>query len=474
VSTRRRVFAYPREAFALCALALALSLLGLAAVSHQHDLDNFGVVSGLPDPNLAPRPAQLAGANVALEQYAAGAPVLEQLQGLHWLRQTFPWDAIEPAAGRYAWTPWDRVVTIAAEGDHELIAVLNFSPGWARDAARPRTAPPNSAEAFAAFAGEFARRYGHVVDVYQVWDEPNLQAGWGAQPPSAASYTALLQAAYTAIHAADPGATVLAAALAPTVETGPDNFSELLFLQQLYDLGAAAYFDAAAGKPYGFYTGPDDRLTDPGVLNFSRFVLLRQVMERNGDGHKLLWASNFGWNTLASPWGQATPEQQVDYTRAAYQRAAVEWPWAGPLTLENFQPAAPPGDPHWGFALVGPDGTATPMLAALHSTGSQYGNFTAGHPALVYTGDWEFSDLGADIPFEYANASITLTFQGTDLALRVRRGSRPKWCKCRSRPISRQTHLTPWSSAPSAAGTNGPLWALPSAKSRAPARPIRR
>src|SRR5262249_32649839 len=171
---------------------------------------------------------------------------------------------------------------------------------------------------FGAFAGQFAARYGAQIDVYQIWDEPNILLGWGGQPPSPAEYAALLQAAYTAIHAADPTATVIAGALAPTTETGPDNLSDVSYLQQLYDLGAGRYFDAAAGKPYGFYTGPDDRQTDPNLLNFSRFTLLRQVMERNGDGHKLLWASNFGWNTQVSPWGQTDPREQISNTLAAF------------------------------------------------------------------------------------------------------------------------------------------------------------
>ena len=134
----------------------------------------------------------------------------------------------------------------------------------------------------------------------------------------------------------------------------------------MYDLGAAPYFDAAAGKPYGYYTGPADRLADPAVINFSRFTLLRQVMEKNGDAHKLLWGGNFGWNSSpASVWGYATPDQQRDYTLAALRRAAAEWPWAGPLALENYQPNLPPEDAHWGFALVDSQGKASPLADAL-------------------------------------------------------------------------------------------------------------
>ncbi len=417
-----------RLLFVLSALLLCVALTGLAAVVHQHSVQTFGAVDGLPDPALDPRPADLRAINVALEQYdeAGLRRAFDQLAAFGWVRQTFAWDEIEPARGEFDWAQWDQIVAAATARDKKIIAVLNFSPQWARAGQSSRTAPPDNAADFGNFAGAFAARYTDRIDVYQVWDEPNILSGWGDQPPFAARYAALLQAAHTALHAADPTAILLTAGLAPTVETGPDNISDLIYLQQLYDLGAGKYFDAAAGKPYGFYTGPDDRQTDPQLLNFSRFTLLRQVMERNSDGRKLLWASNFGWSTLDSPWGKASPEQQAQHTLAAYQRAQTEWPWAGPLALENYQPAALPDDPRWGFALADPNGQLSLLGQVLSNSNSNPfappGNYLAQHPAATYTGAWEFSDLGADIPQEYASAQIQITFQGTDLALRVRRG----------------------------------------------------
>ncbi len=408
-------------------LALLLgSLLALAAVVRQHSALTFGAVNGLPDPALDPRPGGLA-INVALEQYPDLDPVFNSLTAFQWLRQTFPWDVIAPTQGQYDWAKWDALVEQAVAHDKKIIAVLS--------AQLPITnyQSPPTPSAFATFASAFATRYASAIDVYQIWDEPNLASGWGGQP-SAAEYAALLQAAYTAIHAADPTATVLAAGLAPNTESGPKNYSDLLYLQQLYDLGANQFFDAASGKPYGFYTGPDDRAADPALLNFSRFTLLRQVMERNGDAHKLLWASHFGWNTHPdSIWGLATPEQQRDYTLAAYARAHAEWPWAGPLALENYQPTLPPDDPHWGFALFNADNqptllgenfklqTSNPQLPITNYQFLSPGNYTASDPRLTYTGAWQFSPLGADIPEGYENARGEFTFQGTDLALTVRR-----------------------------------------------------
>jgi hypothetical protein len=158
--------------------------------------------------------------------------------------------------------------------------------------------------------------------------------------------------------------------------------------------GRRAYFDATP-EAYGFYTGPQDRQADAARLNFSRFALLRDVRVRNGDAHKLLWGGNFGWNTLASPWGQATADEQVDHTLAAFARAESEWPWAGVLALETLQPVAPADDPHWGFALLDPAGAPSPLLAALTPPSESRpvalpGNYSAFYPGLIYTGDWRF------------------------------------------------------------------------------------
>jgi hypothetical protein len=255
------------------------------------------------------------------------------------------------SARTYGWTG-DAFVEEAAARDLRIIAVLWRSPDWAADSP---TAPPDEPDDFGAFAEKVAARYGDRIDVYQIWDEPNLASGWGGQPPDVVGYTRLLASTYRAIHAADPDATVLTAGLAPTIETGPNNLSEVLYLRALYGNGAAQYFDGVAGKPYGFDTGPDDRRIDPNLLNFSRFVLLREEMERHGDGDKLLWASHFGWNALPEGW-QGPIIMGAHYTRDTggmdsgaygerYARALVRGADPGELAARRTG-----DDARWGFA----------------------------------------------------------------------------------------------------------------------------
>jgi O-antigen ligase len=417
----------------LCAASAALSLLAAGAVLTQRQVRLRGALNGLPDPALEERPPVL-GVNVALEQYDPAAldenlGLLEET-GFRWLRQSFAWATAEPEAGVYEWAAFDAIVEAADAHGFALMAVLEGSPGWAADTP---TAPPADPDAFAGYAGAFAERYGDRINVYQIWDEPNLSSGWGGQPPNPVAYAALLEAAYGVIHAADADALVLAAGLAPTTETGPENVSDLLYLEALYANGAAPFFDGAAGKPYGFDSGPDDRRAYPNLLNFSRFVQMREIMEANGDENKPLWASHFGWNALpegwtggGSVWGQTSPEQQAVWTTAAYERALLEWPWAGALILENWQPDAASDDPRWGFALRAQDGTLSPTAEAIRAQAALFnsalwpGIYPAQTALADYGGAWEFSELGADI-VENGSSTVSVPFAGDTLAVRVRR-----------------------------------------------------
>ena len=429
----------------LLAIALAVQF-----VVEAHCMRTRGLSAGFPAP-VAAAGVPMLGVNVALEQYddegleAALTRVAEG--GFVWVRQPFYWSQIEPEPGRFDWTIPDRILAALAHyPELRLIAVLD-------DSRSALPTPDGGAEAvpvpdpdrFAAFAGRFAARYGPQVDDYQVWDEPNLAGHWGGGPVSPPAYADLLARTARALRAADrssiseatltagPAARILLAGLAPTVETGPQNLSDVRYLEQLYQAGAAPYFDVVAGKPYGFDTGPDDRRAAESVLNFSRLILLREVMVAHGDAGKAVWASHWGWNALPpgwtgapSIWGQTDQATQAARTVAALARARAEWPWAGALILEHWQPFVAPDDPHWGFALVGPDGTPRPVYEAVAAwaaalpEGARPGGYPADNPWTTYVGDWRVGPLGADVGSDGDRA--TFRFEGTSVALTVRRG----------------------------------------------------
>lgn len=421
-----------RTAVVLWFVLAFLALPGMGALKQRQDFLTRGLPDGLPQP-IAEGGAQL-GINVALEQYddAALDENLTQIRdaGIGAVKQSFYF------AEAFDWEGSDRLVTAVTHHNLTLVPLLDGNP--ANDFA------PVNPEQFAGFAGQFAARYSEKIQAYIIWDEPNLASHWGNQPVNAIEYAALLAAAADAIRAVDPDAVIVAAPLAPTQETGPQNLADPRYLQSLYEAGAAGAFDVAAGKPYGFDTGPDDRTVALKTLNFSRAILLREVMERNGDGGKALWAGNWGWNSLptdwtGSPslWGQTDAQTQVAHTLNALERARREWPWMGLMFLENWEPNAPDDDPHWGFSvkrlmidgLIIDDSRFQSSIVNRQSPIAYPGFHPASplDPAQEYRGGWRFSsEFGADISETAVNEppdSMTFTFWGTDVGLRVRRAN---------------------------------------------------
>lgn len=401
-----------RLGLALSTLCLSVVLLG-AAVLRWIDSDGspVGGVSRLG--HLASEKtlgvnADLSGLSLAeLEQEMAAM----EGAGFQWLRQRFRWDAIETTPGSYEWAAWDAIVEAAERHSLELIAILDGSPAWARaevDSGNP-LAPPVEARDFGDFVAVLATRYRDQIDYYQVWDEPNIAPHWGSREVDPAAYVRLLREGSIRVRAADADAMILLAALAPNIEAGGENMSELLFLDAIYGEGAGECFDLVAAQPYGFDL-PVETQPDPGWLSWRRVELLREVMEAHSDRETAIWAVSFGM-----------PVTQPVFVSEAVEYARKEWPWMGAMLWAAWLP----GDLHGGYALVGAEGVPEPALNALQGIArarvqASPGVYAADHPSGQYRGDWRITPLGADIGAD--GDRLTIAFQGTRLDLAVRRG----------------------------------------------------
>ena len=393
------------------------------------------------------------GINTFLEQEVEPRKVEKALRMIHeagfrWIRQEFPWEDIEQSArGDFwdhkwnvsAWEKYDRIVELADKYGLQIIARLGNPPAWSRadGDAKGSFAPPDNFEDFGDFVYTIVSRYKGKVKYYQIWNEPNIYPEWGEQPVDAAAYVRLLQIAYRRAKEADPECVILSAGLAQTLETGPMNLNDLTYLQQMYDAGAKGYFDIMGVMAYGLWTGPGDHRTHPDLTNFSRPQLIRDIMVRNGDADKPLWATEVGWNTVppdfpAFPlYGRVTEEQQARYAVQAYRRAQKEWPWMGVLNYWFFKRATDTETDQvfYYFRMVEPDFTPLPVYEAMKEYANEsprvhIGYHQEDHWALEWEGGWERIEEGQAVLGVLRRSGapgdvLRFTFVGTDLGLVV-------------------------------------------------------
>ncbi|MEW5717889.1 MAG: O-antigen ligase family protein, partial [Chloroflexota bacterium] len=320
------------------------------------------------------------GVNVALEQYSDAdltrALSLIRDGGFSYIRQHFYWNELEPRQNEFAWKKSDRIVARANEFGLQVIAVIDTTPVWARHPGEADlvNTPPANPDDYGRFVAAFVKRYGDRVRHIQIWDNPNVHPFWGRRNADPIEYAALLRSAATHARAVNPQVKILSAGLGYSSELirGHPDYSDILFLRGLYEVGAQQYFDSVGAKAYGMWSGPDDRRADKDVFNFSRVILLRDEMLAYGDAHKPIWAVEFGWNALPqgwsgkpSPWGSDAEETQSARLAGAVQRARSEWAWMPVLIAQTLQPNAPSDDPVWGFSLVDKNLQPRAMYTAL-------------------------------------------------------------------------------------------------------------
>ena len=245
----------------------------------------------------------------------------------------FPWAYYEPTPGSFDWNQPDRIFAHAQNQGLRVIARLGMVPAWARPA--PQSSglfgTPQGDHTtlnyldedhyadFARYVGAFVARYGPALDGVIIWNEPNLTFEWGYRQVSPADYAELLRQSYAAAKIANPDVPVMAAPMAPTLEPegSPWGMNDLLYLERLYEAGAAVSFDALAVHTYGF-TDPATAPPGPEHLNFRRIELVQAIMDRFGDGEKPIYVTETGWNDHPR-WTKAVSTfERITYTLESY------------------------------------------------------------------------------------------------------------------------------------------------------------
>jgi hypothetical protein len=270
--------------------------------------------------------------------------------GSRWQRIGAYWGAIQPtrppadqasnpAWPGYDWTYLDRAVRAATASHQRIMISLVWPPTWAlgpgfSQARFAHTWRPDP-RAFGRFASLVAKRYsgrfpdplrpGRLlprVGYFQALNEPNLEdqlaPQWTRQgsrwvPASPGIYRILVDAAYRAVKAVQPGAEVLAAGLAPYGDgTGGLRMAPVQFLSELLCLHgrrllaercpSPARFDALDIHPYSLTpTLPARNPLDVSAPDLGRLQRVVRAAQHSGRllprGRKGLWVTEIAWDS---------------------------------------------------------------------------------------------------------------------------------------------------------------------------------
>ena len=249
--------------------------------------------------------------------FAREAPVMVQA-GVRSVRLSVYWSLIQPEPGPPGFATLDAHVAAAAQSGLELLPVVQGAPDWAADDRSNPFSSPRDPRDFATFMRVLIARYGpqgslwaerpdlprRPLRAWQIYNEPNLERYWSAQPYPR-PYRRVLCAAYRAIHQADRGAKVVMAGLAN------DSWRAM---RRLHDAGVRGCYDVAAVHPFSARPSNSLKITR----------LNRQVIDRFGGRRKPIWLTELTWPSAQGQlrdnlvgW-ETTPSGQAERLRLAY------------------------------------------------------------------------------------------------------------------------------------------------------------
>jgi arabinogalactan endo-1,4-beta-galactosidase len=178
--------------------------------------------------------------------------------GAKWVRVDLSWNNIQPESQyTYQWERFDRVAKAAKAKGLKVLAVVAYTPKWARVAGctSGQNCAPADPDTFATFAKLAAQRYSAMgVHTWEVWNEENISF-WRPKPDPA-GYTDLLRATSKALRAGDSKAFVVMGGFAITKTVKGKRMSPLDFLTAVAKLGGTKYVDAIGYHPYNYPTLP--------------------------------------------------------------------------------------------------------------------------------------------------------------------------------------------------------------------------
>lgn len=297
---------------------------------------------------------------------------LDTLQsiGVQDVRIFVPWAFVEPTQGTYDWSYLDDVVDAAAARNMGVLAEVSATPAWdAPSGTLAGAGTPNPTD-YANFLTQVATRYGNDISSYEIWNEPNYVASY--DPIDPATYTALLKAAYPALKAVDPNATVIAGALGSGVSFGNLTLNPVTFVQDMLADGAAGYFDALSFHPYQETLEFSQGTTVPNSP-LNQLNAIEQLLAANGLSNDKVWITEYGLPT--SDVSQQTQATYIQDLIDTWQTLS----YAGPIFIYTAQDGTST-DPTGTYGIYQADWTPKLAVAVIQQEIAKFATAVVTNP----------------------------------------------------------------------------------------------
>jgi hypothetical protein len=277
----------------------------------------------------------------------------------------------------------DNVVQMAPKYGLQVLLTITGTPAWA-NGGRPPDYAPTSMSTLTQFAQMLAARYSGrkagtgVVNLYSVWNEPNLQLFLapqfrGSTIVSPAIYVKLWKAAYTGIKAGNPSALVAAGETSNRGHNHPtggvsDSVAPATFAHMVSLIDPNLPFVAWATHPYpsSYLLGPAQKVAYPNV-GFSTMVRFGTDLQKWFKRRVPIWVTEYGEQTTPEyPFGGVSYAVQAAHARQALQLAAAD-PYVQMFVWFIFRDS---NAQTWFSGIEQASGAKKPAYATFKSTAS--------------------------------------------------------------------------------------------------------
>lgn len=212
--------------------------------------------------------------------------------GIKWVRIDINWNIVEPKSGYYLFSTLDIAINEAKKAGLKVYASLAYTPAWIN--ADKRATPP--VQYWTRFVTKVAQRYGGKIDVYGLWNEPNLKAFYTGTMDEYKNI--IMIPGYQAIKNVNPALQVAAGEIASSSNSDWPEWAKML------------YKNHTVMDVVGFHTYQDSADAVKNRFNVGKLWILgwfipyyrpyNQYLDKLRKKGKKIFLSEVGWKAKAS------------------------------------------------------------------------------------------------------------------------------------------------------------------------------